>query len=88
MEKLEKGKSDFSISTKKIKKEKNDYIYGVLFVVFAICLEMVNFITLGLGVLPTKFGIEFSIILIIAGLIFILPTEWLKITVTTIFLSL
>ena len=88
MEKLEKGKSDFSISTKKIKKEKNDYIYGVLFVVFAICLEMVNFITLGLGVLPTKFGIEFSIILIIAGLIFILPTEWLKITVTTIFLAL
>ncbi len=73
---------------KKVKKEKNDYIYGIYFVVFAIALEMVNFISLGLGVLPTHFGIEISIILIIAGFIFILPTEWLKITVTTLFLAL
>ena len=75
-------------SKKKFKKDRNDYIYGILFVVFAILLEIVNFVSLGLGVLPTHFGLEFSIILIIAGLIFILPTEWLKITVTSIFLVL
>jgi len=86
--KLKKGDQDVSVPTKKTKKERNDYIYGIYFIVFAICLEMVNFICLGLGVLPTHFGIEFAIILIIAGLIFILPTEWLKITVTTIFLAL
>ena len=72
---------------RKVKKERNDYIYGVLFVIFAILLEIVNFVTLGIGVLPTNFGIEFAIILIIAGFIFILPTEWLKVTVTTIFLA-
>lgn len=89
MEKVEVNEPKMTArSKKKFKAERNDYIYGILFVVFAIILEMINFISLGLGVLPTHFGLEFSIILIIAGLIFILPTEWLKITATTIFLAL
>ncbi len=87
MGKLEKVVPAASTPTKKKKIGRNDYIYGVMFIFFSICLEMVNFITLGLGVLPTNFGLEFAIILIIAGLIFIIPTEWLKITVTTIFLA-
>lgn len=82
-----KVEQENELAVKKVKKGRNDYIYGIYFVIFAILLEIVNFVTLGLGVLPTHFGIEFSIILIIAGFIFILPTEWLKITFTTIFLG-
>lgn len=73
---------------KKEKKERgrNDYIYAIIFVVFAIILEMANFVKLRMGVLPSYFGLEFAIILSIAGIILVLPTEWLKIVVTTIFL--
>lgn len=89
MTKVKQGTpKEATLSKKKFKIERNDYIYGIYFVIFTILLEIVNFVTLKLGVLPTHFGLEFSIILVIAGLIFILPTEWLKITITTIFLGL
>lgn len=86
MEKTIKVEKLKPVQKNKLKKERNDYFYGIVFIIFSILLEIINFVTLGLGVLPSSFGIEFSIILIIAGIIFTLPTEWLKITVTTIVL--
>lgn len=83
---MEKVENEVKTSVKKIKKERNDYFYGIVFIIFSIGLEIINFVTLGLGVLPVNFGLEFSIILIISGLIYIMPTEWLKVTATTIFL--
>ena len=70
---------------KKEKKFKNSYIYGLIFIIFSIILEVISFIRLNLGFLPTYFGIEFSIILILAGLIFIIPTEPLKIILMSVF---
>lgn len=64
---------------------KNSYIYGFIFIVASILLEVANFVRLGLGFLPTCFGIEFAILLMIAGFIFLVPTEPLKITVMSIF---
>ena len=62
------------------------YVYAAIFVVFTFLFEMVNFATLGLGVLPSRIGIEFAVVLIIAGIIIICPTEWLRIIVTSAFL--
>ncbi len=64
----------------------NGYAYAVIFVIFTLLFEMVNFATLGIGLLPTRIGLELSVVLIICGIIVITPTEWLKITITSLFL--
>lgn len=69
----------------KDKQYKNTYIYGIVFIIGSILLEMVNFLRLGLGVFPTCFGIELAIILMIAGIIFIAPTQPLKIILFSVF---
>lgn len=72
---------------KKDNKYKNSYIYGFIFIIFSIILEVANHVRLGLGLLPTNFGIEFSIILILAGLIFLIPTEPAKVILMSLFLG-
>lgn len=66
---------------------KNSYIYGFIFIIGSILLEVFNFIRLDLGFLPTCFGIELSIILMLAGIIFFVPTETLKIIVMSLLLG-
>lgn len=83
---------------KKIKKTKtrkskqksnysNNYIYGFIFIITSILLEICNFVRFGLGILPTNFGIELSIILIMAGIIFLVPSKPAKITIMSIILG-
>lgn len=67
------------------KEYKNSYIYGFIFIIMSVLLEICNFLRLGLGLLPVNFGIEFSIILMLAGIIFIIPTEVFKIILTSVF---
>ncbi len=79
-------------NNKKIKKKreksfKNTYIYGFLFIIFSILFEIANFLRLGLGAIPVNFGIELAMIIMVAGIIFIIPTEPLKISVASIFLG-
>lgn len=81
-------------SSKKVKKSKikdkthkNTYIYGFIFIFFSFVLDMALLLRLGLGTFPSNFGIEISIILIIAGLIFIIPTKTAKICLMTLFLG-
>ncbi len=76
------------VKEKRDKSYKNSYIYGFIFIVFSILLEVTNFIRLGLGFLPTNFAIELCIILIIAGIIFIVPTEPAKISLLSIFFGI
>ena len=71
-------------NVKKERKFSCSYIYAFIFLIFSIILEVTNFMILGLGFLPTNFGIEFCMILIMAGLILLIPTEPLKIILMSI----
>lgn len=85
LEEYKRQKRELKNQRKELEKGfKNSYIYGFIFLVFAFILEFVNFAVLGFGVLPTNFGIEFGIILMLSGLIFIIPTEPAKIALTSI----
>ena len=75
------------LAIKREDKGSNDYVYGCIFIIFSILLEIANFLTLGIGVFPSSFGVEIAVILMIAGIIFIVPTEWLKITLSTLLLG-
>lgn len=50
------------------------WLFPVLFLVFATILEMVNFMTLGIGVLPTYFMFDVAVFLIFLGVLFLIPT--------------
>lgn len=83
-----------AVKTKSMKKtkikdktHKNTYIYGFIFIIFSLMLDMANLLRLGLGAFPTNFGIELSIILMLGGLIFIIPTKTAKICLMTLFLG-
>lgn len=85
-----KEKAEVVAKPKKAKPEKgykNTYIYGFIFILFSVIFEIANFARFGLGVLPSSFGIEFAIIIIIAGIIFIVPSEAAKISICSIFLG-
>lgn len=51
-----------------------EWIFPAMFVVFAVILEMVNFLTLGIGVLPTYFLFDLAVIAIFLGILFLIPT--------------
>ena len=51
-----------------------EWLFPVMFVAFAIILEMVNFLTLGIGVLPTYFLFDLAVIAIFLGILFLVPT--------------
>jgi len=74
--------------TKQDKNRKNTYIYGFIFIIFTLILEIANFLRLGFGFFPVNFGIEISIIIMLAGLIFLVPTKTAKIILTIILFTL
>lgn len=51
-----------------------EWLFPAMFVAFAVILEMVNFLTLGIGVFPTYFLFDLSIIAIYLGILFLIPT--------------
>ena len=51
-----------------------EWIFPLLFVAFALLLEMVNFLTLNLGVLPTYIFFDLSAICIFLGILFLMKT--------------
>ena len=81
-----KQKNDIlDIEKEENKKYKNTYIYGFIFIIGSILFEIVNFVTLGIGFLPTAFIFEIAVLVCLAGIIFIVPTEVLKISIMSIF---
>lgn len=79
---LSKKEKKIKKKAEKDKNLKNSYIYGIIFIVFAIISEIANFVRLGLGFLPTNFFVELSIILIFAGFIFLIPSKPAKLILT------
>ena len=73
---------------KKQKQYKNSYIYGFIFVIFSVVFEIAGFVGLGLGMLPSNFGIGLGFITIIAAVIFALPGKALRFFITTVILFL
>ena len=51
-----------------------EWIFPVLFVTFALILEMVNFLSLDLGVLPTYIIFDLAVICIFLGILFLMKT--------------
>ena len=43
------------------------------YIVLALLLEIITFVTMGLGVVPQYFGLDIAVILIIALIIFVIP---------------
>ena len=76
---IKKEKRHRKITEPKDKHYKNSYIYGFIFIAFAILFDIAGVAYLNMGFMPTNFGIELSIILIISGIIFIVPTKVLRI---------
>lgn len=63
-------------------------LFAGSYLVVAIVLEMITFACMGLGVLPTYFGLDFAVILIIALCIFVIPNAAAQISVLSFFLLL
>lgn len=51
-----------------------EWIFPLMFVVFAIVLEMVNFLTLGIGILPKYLIFDLAIICLFLGVLFLFKT--------------
>ncbi len=68
--------------------ELNSYLFSLIYVVFSLLFEVVQFAWLGFGFLPEYFLFDFAIILIIAFTIFILPGNAAKNSVMYFFLGL
>ena len=85
-------------STAKVKEKKvlvNNFLFPLLFIVFAIILEMVNFLYLGFKdsdgsvmVLPSYFLFDFAIILMLAGLIYVVHNRVAVLVLFLFFLGL
>ncbi len=59
---------------------------SVMYVVFAIFIEVVTFLTLGYGFFPRYSLFDVAIIAILAGVIVLLPYDWLRIAISILFL--
>lgn len=74
------------------------FLKPILFIVFAIAIELINFklltvedtleTSISISSLPSKFGIELGIILIYAGIIFAVPKVWVQNLLMYFFLGL
>ena len=62
------------VATNNSKMYIREWIFPLLFVVFALVLEMVNFLTLGIGVLPTYMVFDLAILFIFLGILFLMKT--------------
>ena len=51
-----------------------EWLHPTIFIVFSILLEIINFASLGFGVLPKYFLLDFAFILIYLGILFLTPT--------------
>lgn len=51
-----------------------EWIFPVLFLAYATLFEIVNFLTLGIGFLPTYFMFDMAVFLIFLGFLFLTPT--------------
>lgn len=62
--------------------------YPIVFMVMSILAEVVNFIYLGLGILPKYVAFDLAFFLFVAGLIYLAPKKWIKLTVFYVFYGL
>ena len=65
---------DITLSKSNSKIYIREWIFPLLFVVFALVLEMVNFLTLGIGVLPTYLTFDIAVLFIFLGILFLMKT--------------
>ncbi len=68
--------------------ELNSYLFSLVYIVFALLFEVVQFSWLGFGILPKYFLFDFAIMIVIASIIFILPGNAAKNSVMYFFLGL
>lgn len=66
----------------------SELFYPIVFVLMSIVAEMVNFVYLGFGILPKYIIFDLAFLLFGAGLIYLLPKKWMKITLFYIFFGL
>ena len=64
--------------TKVFKLSLNQILKPAMFLLFAILYEVINFATLGLQFLPKYFLFDLGAFLIFAGIIFLVPKNWLS----------
>ena len=63
-------------------------VFAVGYVILAILLEIITFISMGMGVLPQYFGLDLAVILIISLVIFVIPNSAAQISVVSFFIVL
>ncbi len=63
-------------------------IYAGSYIFLAIVIEIITFVTMGIGVVPTHFGLDIAVILIISFIIFILPHSVAQLILVLLMLGL
>jgi len=66
----------------------SDIIFPLLFIAYALLLEVVGTLWLGLSIIPKYFALDFGIVLMLAGIIFLVQNKKIKIGLFFFFLSL
>ena len=82
MEKNMKTKSNYYTSDIKNRFDtlcSSDIIFPLLFIFYALLIEIVGYLWLGLTVIPEYFTFDIGIILMLAGIIFLIPNKKVKI---------
>ena len=61
---------------------------SVLYIVCAICIEILSFLVMQMGVIPTYWGIDLGYMLLIGLLLFLIPNATASIVTGSVFLAL
>lgn len=67
-----------------------EWLHPFIFIVFSILLEIINFASLGFGVLPKYFLLDFAFMLIYLGILFLTPTggkTWISLASVLLFVQ-
>ncbi len=89
-----KANQSFNESGKDCGKSKNKEIkvsllfYPIVFIIVSLLAEAINFIYLGFGILPKYIAFDLAFFLFVAGLIYLAPKKWMKLTIFYIFFGL
>ena len=75
----------------KTKPKNNSLLKGIIFigvyVLISFILEIINFVSLGFGALPSNMFFDFAFWMVVAGLLFLIPNNVAKIVVEAVFLA-
>ncbi len=63
-------------------------VYAVSYIVLAIAIEIITFITMGIGVVPTHFGLDIAAMLFFASIVFVIPNSIAELVLVLVFLCI